>query len=66
MMIKRRNPVARSPLLRKSGPHERSASSIRAGYRKTIDAGIDAFHGRGSDEMDADRPTRDRRPLGRP
>ena len=44
-MIKRRNPVARSPLLRKGGPHVRSASGIRAAHRKTIEAGIDAFHG---------------------
>lgn len=44
-MIKRRNPVARSPLLRKGGPHVRSASSIRAGHRKTIEAGIDVYQG---------------------
>ena len=65
MMMKRRNPVARSPLLRKGGPHERSASSIRAGDRKTIESGIDAFHGLGSDQMDADHPARDRKPLGK-
>ncbi|WP_200332057.1 hypothetical protein [Thiocystis violacea] len=51
-MSKLRNPVARSPLLRKGGPHERSASSMRAEYRRTVEAGIDAFHGLGSDEIE--------------
>ncbi|NEV60592.1 hypothetical protein [Thiorhodococcus minor] len=54
-MSKLRNPVARSPLLRKGGPHERSASSIRAGYRKTIEAGIDAFQGLDPGEIRNDK-----------
>ncbi|EGV28410.1 hypothetical protein ThidrDRAFT_3775 [Thiorhodococcus drewsii AZ1] len=52
-MNKRRNPVARSPLLRKGGPHVRSASSIRAGHRRAIEDGIDAFHG--LDPVEPDR-----------
>jgi len=65
-MNKRRNPVARSPLLRKGGPHVRSASSIRAAHRKTIEAGIDAFDGLVPEESDAARgPARGSGPRGR-
>ncbi|EXJ13340.1 hypothetical protein D779_3812 [Imhoffiella purpurea] len=45
--------MARSPLLRKGGPHVRSASSIRAGHRRAIEDGIDAFHG--LDPVEPDR-----------
>lgn len=53
-MSRVRNPVARSPLLRKGGPHERPASGVRAERRKVIEAGIDAYHGVG-DKQEAGR-----------
>lgn len=43
-MHKPRNPVARSPLMRKGGPHQRSPSAIRAGQRKDIRAALET-HG---------------------
>jgi hypothetical protein len=36
-----RNPVARSPLLRKSGPHQRSRSGERQGLQNALDAELD-------------------------
>jgi hypothetical protein len=42
-MYKPRNPVARSPLMRKGGPHQRAPSAIRAGQRKDIQIGIDSY-----------------------
>lgn len=41
-MHKPRNPVARSPLMRKGGPHQRSPSAIRADQRRDIRGAIDA------------------------
>lgn len=38
-----RNPVARSPLLRKGGPHQRSRSSERREQRLELEAALDSW-----------------------
>ena len=38
-----RNPVARSPLLRKGGPHQRSRSGERRQLQQALDAELDAW-----------------------
>jgi len=45
-----RNPVARSPLLRKGGPHQRSRSGERRQLRQALDAELDAWFDE-SDEL---------------
>ena len=47
-MHRPRNPVARSPLLRKGGPHQRSPSAIRASQRRDIQTAVDAYRQRES------------------
>ncbi len=44
-MHKLRNPVARSPLMRKGGPHQRSPSAIRAAQRKDIQIEVERYLG---------------------
>ncbi len=41
--IRRRNPVARSPLLRKGGVHQRSRSGERQAQRNDTDALMDEY-----------------------
>ena len=40
-MIRRRNPVAKAPILRKGGVHQKSRSSERAESRKTLRTDIE-------------------------
>lgn len=42
MMAKQRNPVARSPLLKKGGVHQRARSGERQQHRKALQKAIEA------------------------
>lgn len=55
-----RNPVARSPLLRKGGAHQRSASSGRFTTRRDLDDALDDWVEERAGNNDAPRPPRNR------
>jgi hypothetical protein len=52
-----RNPVARSPLLRKGGPHQPSRSGERHNQRQALEAELDAWRDEYDDLMwQTDKP----------
>jgi hypothetical protein len=48
--VRRRNPVALSPLLRKGGAHEKSKSAIRAEHKQKLQTELIDWH----EELDED------------
>lgn len=54
-----RNPVARSPLLRKGGPHQKSKTGNRVKARISINSIVDEWIEEQEENKDIDEPTQD-------
>lgn len=56
-----RNPVARSPLLRKGGPHQQNRSGVRHHLRQALEAELDRWREEAEEsDQQSDEPVRGR------